>query len=249
MSGPEQHAKPPDSLGGHVKGQEVLQLAPGVFLARIDRRSVVLDLGRDRYTGLNERLTLALTGQVATAAGSSNPELAGALRQLKSAGILSTMAPPLPIRQAGPPTHSLWPSPPPFERFPAFQARQAGAALVALARISLSLRTAPIRTTVEQMRRTIQFDRGRRPRIGVLPILDGYTAARPWFPVRPICRLEALVLAHLFARAGHRPALVFGVRLDPFHAHCWVQLDECVVNEPVENVRQYTPIMTLRRPV
>ena len=39
--------------------------------------------------------------------------------------------------------------------------------------------------------------------------------------------------------------LVFGVSLDPFAAHCWVQQQECVANDTVERVRLFTPILVV----
>ena len=36
---------------------------------------------------------------------------------------------------------------------------------------------------------------------------------------------------------------VFAVKGAPFAAHCWIQLGDIVLNDSVENVRAYTPIM------
>ena len=41
-------------------------------------------------------------------------------------------------------------------------------------------------------------------------------------------------------------ALVFGVRIDPFAAHCWVQLGEQVLVGDFDQVRLFTPILTVR---
>jgi hypothetical protein len=38
---------------------------------------------------------------------------------------------------------------------------------------------------------------------------------------------------------------VFGVREAPFTAHCWVQDGAVVLNDHLENVDLYTPIMTV----
>ena len=39
--------------------------------------------------------------------------------------------------------------------------------------------------------------------------------------------------------------LVFGVTGDPFSAHCWVQVDELVLNDTLGNANAYTPIRTV----
>jgi hypothetical protein len=38
------------------------------------------------------------------------------------------------------------------------------------------------------------------------------------------------------------PSLVFGVRMNPFRAHCWVQLGGQVLIGDFEQVRLFTPI-------
>jgi hypothetical protein len=66
---------------------------------------------------------------------------------------------------------------------------------------------------------------------------------RPFLPKRPICLLESLTLIDFLERFDVTPELVFGVRTDPFEAHCWVQCNGVVLNESIDRVRQFTPIM------
>jgi hypothetical protein len=40
--------------------------------------------------------------------------------------------------------------------------------------------------------------------------------------------------------------LVIGVRGDPFSAHAWVQYQNMVLNDTVEQIRNYSPILVLR---
>jgi hypothetical protein len=35
------------------------------------------------------------------------------------------------------------------------------------------------------------------------------------------------------------------VKLEPFGAHCWIQDDDTVLNDTVEVVRQYTPVLVV----
>ncbi|MBB3860875.1 pimeloyl-ACP methyl ester carboxylesterase [Novosphingobium hassiacum] len=59
------------------------------------------------------------------------------------------------------------------------------------------------------------------------------------------CLSRSLALADQLARRGCRTHVVFGVKLAPFAAHCWVQADDLVLNETVEEVARYTPILVV----
>jgi hypothetical protein len=41
------------------------------------------------------------------------------------------------------------------------------------------------------------------------------------------------------------PRWVFGVQSRPFAAHCWLQLGGVVLNDTVDHVKRYTPIMVV----
>lgn len=56
---------------------------------------------------------------------------------------------------------------------------------------------------------------------------------------------DSLALLHFLARYRQFPRWVYGVKLKPFRAHCWVQAGDVVVNDIVDNVRGYTPIMSV----
>ncbi len=68
---------------------------------------------------------------------------------------------------------------------------------------------------------------------------------RPLYPRPYLCLFDALALVEFLARRGHFPAWVFGVQLEPFGAHCWVQIDDRVLNEETEYAREFTPIMAV----
>jgi hypothetical protein len=59
------------------------------------------------------------------------------------------------------------------------------------------------------------------------------------------CLVRALAVHRRCRRRGLRAALVFGVRMHPFAAHCWVQLGSAVLVGGLEQVRLHTPIMVL----
>lgn len=39
--------------------------------------------------------------------------------------------------------------------------------------------------------------------------------------------------------------LYFGVRLDPFAAHCWVQSDDLLLTDPAASVAEFSPVFRL----
>lgn len=38
---------------------------------------------------------------------------------------------------------------------------------------------------------------------------------------------------------------VYGVEIEPFNAHCWVQQSDLLFNDIIEEVQRYTPIMAV----
>lgn len=56
------------------------------------------------------------------------------------------------------------------------------------------------------------------------------------------CLLKSLALQKMLSRHGHASVLVFGVRLNPFGAHCWVQQGDVVLNDTIERVGMFTII-------
>lgn len=59
------------------------------------------------------------------------------------------------------------------------------------------------------------------------------------------CLPRSIALALCLARHDCRANVVLGVRLAPFAAHCWVQSGDRVLNDELEEVLRYTPILVL----
>lgn len=57
------------------------------------------------------------------------------------------------------------------------------------------------------------------------------------------CLARSIAIARRLLALGGRPDLIIGVKLQPFRAHCWVQLDRWLVNDRAEIVRDFTPIL------
>jgi hypothetical protein len=114
---------------------------------------------------------------------------------------------------------------------------------------ALSLRYRPLKCVIDQVEhrkrqraeRSISVD---GEVFGRLIAAHGYL--RPFlFSTRNSCLFECLVLMNFFARYDLFPTWVFGVHTHPFAAHCWIQSDGLVLNDTVDHVSRYTPIMAI----
>lgn len=72
-----------------------------------------------------------------------------------------------------------------------------------------------------------------------------FDALRPTFPVNYKCLFDSLALIEFLARYRLFPTWAYGVEIEPFNAHCWVQEGDILFNDIAEEVRRYTPIMAV----
>jgi hypothetical protein len=59
------------------------------------------------------------------------------------------------------------------------------------------------------------------------------------------CLRTSLALASFLGERRYYPDLVIGVRVKPFGAHAWVQAGDMVLNDTVDEVAPYTPILVV----
>lgn len=72
-----------------------------------------------------------------------------------------------------------------------------------------------------------------------------FNRLRRLFPTNYLCLFDSLALIEFLARYRLFPTWVFGVRLEPWAAHCWIQQGQFTFNEGVEEAASYTPIMAI----
>ncbi len=72
-----------------------------------------------------------------------------------------------------------------------------------------------------------------------------FRTLRLLYPRPYLCTFDSLALLELMAGCGLHPLWVFGVRADPFYAHCWLQYGEMLLNDSTERVSRLTPIMAV----
>ena len=117
----------------------------------------------------------------------------------------------------------------------------------ASARASLKLRWFSMHRTVQSVK--VRKDRHRRPEVSddytLRQLVAVFHQLRPFYGRRYRCLYDSLALIEFLAHYRFYPKWVFGVTAEPFNAHCWVQLNECILNDTVERVGCYTPIMVI----
>ena len=78
----------------------------------------------------------------------------------------------------------------------------------------------------------------------LLELVAVFHHLRPYYVREYLCRFDSLALIEFLAHYSHFPQWVFGVKGDPFRAHCWVQSGHCLLNDSIDGTNRYTPIMT-----
>jgi hypothetical protein len=80
----------------------------------------------------------------------------------------------------------------------------------------------------------------------LLALVGAFATLRPFFfAAKDACLFDALALSEFLAGYGVFPNWVFGVQSRPFAAHCWLQLEGVVLNDTIDHVQRYTPIMVV----
>lgn len=67
----------------------------------------------------------------------------------------------------------------------------------------------------------------------------------PWDPAQGACLYRAWLLRHALGLRAQSATWVFGVRIWPFGAHCWLQVGDAVLDDDPDRVARYTPIMAV----
>jgi hypothetical protein len=214
-----------------------LALQPHVSFAIVDGRAVFLDLRRDRYFALDEPAASAFEEYRRGSGGLAGDALAA---QLLATGMFriggrSTDRPPALPKAARALTGAL-PRP-----------RVIDVVRIAwhLIRARRALRRRPLEQLLDARRGRDKGMRRGSPD-PALALARRFQAARALIPIEPACLQDSLAL-HDWLAGGHAvAALVLGVKLGPFAAHCWVQLDDLVLNEAPDTVAAFTPILAIQ---
>jgi Transglutaminase-like superfamily len=76
-------------------------------------------------------------------------------------------------------------------------------------------------------------------------LVAAFQKLRPLYPRSYLCLFDSLALLEFLADYHLLPRAVFGVVADPFQAHCWLQEGSTVINDDLERVGRYKPILSV----
>ena len=213
------------------------KLATGTGYCEVDGDLVFLDLVRDKY--------FALRGQDRAAferLRAGEPSDSEAMGRLVATGFLARSSEPTKLDPASPhiPANDLsavadGPT----------SLRMGFAASRALRWARRSMRPNRIASTVEAMRNAKLRLGVPGAEAAVRGIASSYAASRWMARTPPRCLIDALALDHILLSHGLGARLVFGVRLSPFAAHCWLQSPGAVLTGTSAEARNFTPILAI----
>lgn len=212
--------------------------APGVSACIADGQLVLLNLRAGRYAMLQTELASVLMRLIRCEASQAND--ARLQDRLCDLGVLvhtSHSCPPEVCMQ-GLPTESF------LERSWVRPSR--GALLLSMARLlqaKATLRSAGLGRTLDGLSSVTP---------AIARKVDAVVATASKFAelrlvVRPLdrCLPLSIALARVAKRHDANVRLVLGVACNPFAAHAWVQQDNLVLNDRVDSVASFTPILTI----
>jgi hypothetical protein len=217
-------------------------LRDGISFCETGGRFIFLDIVKDRYTSLAGEAEcsfrrLALGEPLSC---SDHAVLSG----LVASGLLDPApggARPLPCATPPKPERSLV-----DEDYPVGPAVLVHA-LWRLTRSAMALKLRPLWATVARLeRRKARLESDVKASDSFLAeVAAGFKRTALIAAPLDQCLPRSVAAAHALLDRNIRADLVIGVRLQPFGAHCWVQHGSTLVNEAVDQVRNFTPILVV----
>jgi len=217
------------------------ELADGVRFCETSGRFIFLDIRRDCYFCLPAETEQSFRRLARGRRLSANDGLV--LDGLARDGLLKPSRRRIRLAPERPPVP---------DRSLALADRKVASAMVArslwcLVSAGAQLRLCPLRRIVRRLERLKRGLAGCSEDVGPALIEVAAAFRRTELFAAPLDRCLPRSIAAFEALIDRRvPAsLVFGVRLQPFGAHCWVQHCRTLVNESVDQVRNFTPILVI----
>jgi len=211
-----------------------------VSACMVGAQAIFLDARQDRYLSLGGVAAQAVQALLEHRAADEDQ-----LRRLEKAGLVEAGEPqPGWPRRPAAPTHSLVED----------DGIQATSGLTSLVEVAAGLfqagrhvRRRPLASILDSIgaRKTNPSRPLETSTQSILPLAAAYLATRRRVPIQPSCLPDALALLTCLARRRLTADLVFGVKLNPFSAHCWVQAGDIVLNDAIGTVTVHTPILVV----
>jgi hypothetical protein len=215
-----------------------LWLASDVHATVIDDDIVFLDVAADAYLCLVQASILVALGE----GGAVKPLDEASAQTLIEAGLVS--------QSPGPPIRAIPPKPTLDLRAAARRphSREIAASLLASGAAAHDFRRFGFGQIVERARRarlSVDAPGGVAHHEAVLDAAAVFAALRPWSPVGGACLKRSYQLLGYLRRLGLDADWVIGVRTWPFMAHCWLQSGPVALDDDVERLVAYTPILAV----
>ena len=83
------------------------------------------------------------------------------------------------------------------------------------------------------------------PTPALLDAVAQFERLRPWLPLQGECLLRSYHLRTFLRARGLDALWVFGVRTWPFQAHCWLQVGTTALDDDLERLTAYQPILAV----
>lgn len=212
-------------------------LRNGLSFCRPEGRAVFLDLEADRYFGLAPSLDKAFTKLVET--GEADPQERQALLKARVIVPSTETNRPAPCSRPSASTTAIAPN--------GVRASipSVTSALIRRAIWQGRIKRLPLAQNIQSIEQRKQAIRPIEAAQSVTARLhQAYHRASMIISARDQCLATSLSLASWLIASGIRPDLLLGVKLNPFQAHCWVEVDGVIVGDDPEQVRPFTPIRT-----
>jgi len=212
-----------------------------VSFCMVGDEPVFLDVNRDRYFRLEPKLA-AVFSQLCTTDGAAARYRAELARLLQTRVVVpsSEDSPPQPARDFIP-DQSLVEE---FSPLGTPRARLTVEMLIGLLHVRRAIRRGRLPALLRRVRENkADLDLDSSPTAASL--VTCCLASRRLLPIAPNCLTDSLALSSLLIRRRIPFELVFGVRLSPFAAHCWLQNSEFVFNDSLGSVLDFKPILVI----
>jgi hypothetical protein len=206
-----------------------------VSYCRIGELAVFLDVRRDRYRAMAWESAQPFINAPEASMPTQVARKARALGWLDDASCTIAPAPPActPLEELAPDVMAR--TPPPRSVVEALW-------LLGMTRVHLAMRSLE-RNLAEVSRRNAATTLAAEGDISATPpILAAFRVAERYALANNTCLLRSLALQAALARRGVATSVVFGVKLHPFEAHCWVQQGPMLLNDTVERTGMFVPI-------
>ncbi|MBJ7437808.1 MAG: lasso peptide biosynthesis B2 protein [Sphingopyxis sp.] len=220
---------------------DAIRLRPGISYCRFPGRAIVLDVDRDRYWQVSDRVGAALD-RVARGDGTRlEPEDVAMLEDLGLVERAQGDASAAPAADIASPATSATEQEVIGGRFQLAEALEVAHLSIAARRL---VRRLPLRTLLDGVMRSRSLGRGSEE-TDVILVAQHFHRYRRLVPLPPLCLPDTIAFLRFAGRRGCSPHLVFGVEAWPFAAHCWAQAGDCALNDALDHVRSFSPILVL----